>query len=150
VLANIDAVLNALVPLLVTKPSGDRARPKYTGKFGAINERALANLDKWAKQLFPTAKPTRKGGYRVASADLGRGLEEDLSLTPQGIKYFGVHDMGDRRQGRRSPVELVAEWQHVERSQAAAWLETALDATTEEARPPPPEPEDEPEATALD
>jgi len=147
-LKNIDAQIDNLVSLLVTRPVGNGGvRPKQAGgQFGVINERALANLDKWAKQLFPTAKRTRNGGYRIKSADLGRGFAEDLSLTPQGIKYFGVHDMGDPRQGRRTPVELVAEWQHIEWPQAAEWLQKTLDSTEQEP-PPPPEPPDETEPT---
>src|SRR5262249_49976768 len=107
---------------------------KHDSRFGALNERALAYLDQWVLKLFPTAKRTRAGGYRVKSADLGRSREEDLSFTPKGIKYFGDADMGDPRKGRRTPVELVAEWQHVEPPQAAEWLEKALD-STEQAAP---------------
>ena len=77
-------------------------------------------------KLFPTAKRTRAGGYRVPSADLGRGLEEDLSLTPNGIKYFGVADMGDPRQGRRTPIDIVMEWEHLEFGPATLWLLEAL------------------------
>src|SRR5262249_31325262 len=39
---------------------------------------------------------------------------------------------------RRTPVELVAEWQHIEQPQAAEWLEKAL--ASEDSPPPPPEP----------
>jgi putative DNA primase/helicase len=129
--------------------TAQRQPPRKKTRFGALNERALANLDKWVPELFPTAKRTRAGGYRVKSADLGRGLQEDLSITPQGIKYFGVADQGDKRQGRRSPVQLIAEWQHVELPQAAEWLEKMLGSTEQE--PPPPEPpEEEAEATDAD
>jgi hypothetical protein len=150
-LTNIDARLDALTPLLVTEVA-DGARPagKKHRRFGDINERALANLDKWVRQIFPTAKKTRRGGYRVSSADLGRGLEEDLSIDPRGIKYFGVCDQGDPRQGRRTPVALVAEWRHVEQPQAAEWLEQVLEQRDGEPPPPPPEPESEPEASAAD
>jgi putative DNA primase/helicase len=144
-LGNIDARLDALHAEL-----GGDAGPKpgrKDARSNDLNERALANLDKWVKQLFPTAKRTRAGGYRVKSTDLGRDLEEDLSITTKGIKYFGIADMGDPRQGRRTPVELISEWQHVEPPQAAAWLERALG---REQPPPPPEPPDEPEATDAD
>src|SRR5262249_50501269 len=40
----------------------------------------------------------------------------------------------------RTPGELIAEWQQVEQPHAAEWLEKALNATTEEAKPEPPEP----------
>jgi putative DNA primase/helicase len=49
-------------------------------------------------------------GYRVSSRDLGRELEEDLSITAEGIVDWGVHDQGDAREGRRTPIDLVMEW----------------------------------------
>src|SRR5262249_45099052 len=93
-LTNIDEQLDTLCAELGVDAGqgGQSAQPKQARKnkpFGALNERALANLDKWVKQLFPTAKRTRADGYRVKSADLGRGREEDLSFTSKGIKYFG-------------------------------------------------------------
>jgi putative DNA primase/helicase len=100
--------------------------------WGQLNERALANLEKWVPKLFPTAMRTRAGGYRVPSVDLGRGLEEDLSLTPNGIKYFGVADMGDPRQGRRTAIDIVMEWEHLDFGPATLWLLEALDEHTAE------------------
>ena len=101
---------------------------RKASRWGELNERALKveNLPRWVPQIFPTATRTRHGGYRVASADLGRGFEEDLSIDPRGIKYFGIADQGDTRQGRRTAVELVAEFQQVEAPQAADWLEKTL------------------------
>jgi len=154
-LADIDALLDALDAEL---PSGGaergarQPRPgKHDSRFGALNERALAHLDQWVLKLFPTAKRTRAGGYRVKSADLGRSREEDLSFTPKGIKYFGDADMGDPRKGRRTPIEVIVEWQHVEASQAAEWLEKALNSDDKEPPPPPQEPpQEEAEATDAD
>ena len=125
------------------QPNGDaRRHERVNSRWGELNERALANLDKWVPKLFPTAKRTRNGGYRVKSADLGRGREEDLSLTLKGIKYFGDADMGDPRQGRRTPLDVVMEWCHLEFAAAAQWLEDALGeaphaAPNEEAAPEP-------------
>jgi hypothetical protein len=99
--------------------------------FGQINSAALANLDKWVLKLFPTAEfqPGTKG-YRVTSADLGRPeLEEDLSITPMGAKDFGVHDMGDEREGKRSAVDLVIEYHEDigdDPMAAALWLAEQL------------------------
>jgi hypothetical protein len=141
-LVNIDAHIDTLVPFLISEPDRGGERPKQAGKFGAVNERALANLGAWVPQLFPTAKRTRAGGYRVKSADLGRGREEDLSFTPKGIKYFGDADMGDPRQGRRTPVEVIIEFQHVEAPQAAEWLGKVLTSKGNgAATPEPPKPE---------
>jgi hypothetical protein len=108
------------------KPNGGERHRKTDTKWGELNERALQNLSAWVPKLFPTAQCTRRGGYRVASADLGRGFEEDLSFTPAGIKYFGVADMGDLRQGRRTPIDIVIEWQHIEFAEAAEWLDKTL------------------------
>jgi hypothetical protein len=93
-------------------------------------------------KVFPTAKRTRKGGYRVRSADLGRGLLEDLSLTPSGLKYFGVADQGDPRQGRRSPIDIVMEWEHLDFEAAMRWFEDKLGPEEE-----PRQPDDQPGAT---
>jgi hypothetical protein len=79
-----------------------------------LNDAAMANLSAWVPELFPTAKPYKPkegaGGFRVTSADLGRDLEEDLSILPNGIKDWGVHDLGDPLEGRRTPIQLVLEW----------------------------------------
>jgi hypothetical protein len=78
---------------------------------GRINTAALANLDAWVPALFgDAAKRQTNGAYRVSSATLGRDLEEDLSLHPDGIKDFGVADMGDQRRGKRTPVGVVMEF----------------------------------------
>jgi hypothetical protein len=113
-LEDIERFLSEAVQILISEhgytaaPEPARSEPRRersNSYWGELNERALANLDSWVPKLFPTAKKTSAGGYRVKSADLGRGREEDLSLHPTGIKYFGDADMGDPRQGRRSPIE---------------------------------------------
>jgi hypothetical protein len=73
-----------------------------------LNDAALRNLAAWVPQLFPEAKPYHDG-FRVSSADLGRNLQEDISLVSTGIVDFGVADQGDPREGKRTPVELVME-----------------------------------------
>jgi hypothetical protein len=108
------------------RPRSERSE-QADSKWRQLNERALEHLDRWVTKLFPTAKRAKKGGYRVASADLGRGREEDLSFTPQGIKYFGDHDMGDPRHGRRTPIDVVMEWGHKDFLPAAGWLAKALE-----------------------
>jgi AAA domain/RepB DNA-primase N-terminal domain len=91
-----------------------------------LNDAALANLAAWVPELFPKARPYHDGGYRVSSADLGRDLEEDLSLVPEGIKDFGVHDMGDEREGKRTPIDIVMEWGQVDFGDACDWLRERL------------------------
>jgi hypothetical protein len=91
----------------------------------AINEAAMGNFAKWVRELFPAAIEGN-GGYRITSAALGRNLEEDISITPEGIVDFGVADMGDPRRGKRTPAELVQAWKHNDLGQAAEWLRQRL------------------------
>ena len=77
-----------------------------------VNSAALQNLQAWVPALFGAAAEVRSGsigGYRVSSHALRRNLEEDLSITPQGIKDFGVHDLDDPKGGKRSCIDLVLE-----------------------------------------
>ena len=59
--------------------------------------------------LFPKGEEQTGGGltngcWRVSSADLGRNLEEDISVHPTD----GGHDFGTRQSC--SPIDLVMEW----------------------------------------
>lgn len=78
--------------------------------FRKVNDAALARLADWVPDLFPRARPQPgTGAFRIRSRDLGRTLQEDLSIAPTGIMDFGVHDMGDTRGGKRTPIDLVIE-----------------------------------------
>ena len=77
--------------------------------FPRVNEAAMQALQAWVPSLFASAIPKGQG-YRVTSKALGRSLQEDLSISPEGIVDFGVADMGDPRQGKRTPIDLVMEW----------------------------------------
>jgi hypothetical protein len=111
-------------------------------EYQKLNDEAIDNYERWVPKLFPDAKKSRKG-WRMSSASLGRDneLEEALSFHPKGIKDFGVHDMGDPRDGKRSPIDIVMEWHpdlevpieeianghHTEEfDKAVAWLHEAL------------------------
>lgn len=76
----------------------------------SVNDTAMIQFDAWVPELFPFAKKTADG-YRVSSSSLGRALEEDISIHQEGIKDFGIADQGDLREGKRTPIELVAEHQ---------------------------------------
>lgn len=102
--------------------AGSGARTSYTGR---INDAAMANLALWVPSIFPAAREYQ-GGYRVSSEDLGRDLEEDLTIHPKGIKDFGVHDMGDAQEGKRTPIDLVMEHLNLPVGEAAARLKEAL------------------------
>lgn len=95
-------------------PRATERAPREPGDFfGRVNDAAMRNLAAWVPALLPAARPYH-GGFRVAQSDLGRpDLEEDLSIVPEGIKDFGMHDMGDSREGKRTPIDLVIEWAHL-------------------------------------
>jgi hypothetical protein len=100
--------------LAAAPPASSRAKPRPPrapgdNDFAKVNAAALANLDAWVPALFPAARRS-SGGYRVSSRDLGRNLEEDLSIHTTGIVDFGVADMGDAHDGGRTPIDLVIEW----------------------------------------
>lgn len=97
--------------------------PGELNDFKRVNSMALTVLDAWVPALFPQAIKSARG-YRVRQADLpGRsGLEEDLSITSDGIVDFGVHDMGDAQQGRRTAIDLVMEWRGLDNVAALKWL----------------------------
>src|SRR5262249_51855444 len=75
--------------------------------FRDVNSAALQHLDAWVPVLFGGAevRSGQIGGYRVSSDALGRGLQEDLSITSKGIKDFGVHDLDDSKEGKRTPID---------------------------------------------
>ncbi|GAB4068531.1 AAA family ATPase [Ancylobacter sonchi] len=79
--------------------------------FRAVNDAALANLSSWVPSIFPSARTSAgTSGYRIMSRMLGRDLQEDLSITPQGITDYGVHDMGDPREGCRTAIDTAMEF----------------------------------------
>jgi len=92
----------------------------------SLNTAALANMAAWVPEIFPDAQPTAAGGYRVSSASLGRDLEEDLSLHPEGIKDFGIADQGDPHEGRRTPIDIVIEYGKKDHGEAVTWLRERL------------------------
>ncbi len=82
--------------------------------FRAVNDAALVNLAAWVPELLPAARPYHDG-YRVKSQDLGRDLEEDLSILPAGIKDFG-EEVGKTaidlalEHGAATSATAAAEW----------------------------------------
>ena len=91
-------------------------------KWKKLNSEAIRRYSAWVPDIFPNASKTSEGGYRVSSADLGRDLEEDLSFHRDGIKDFGVHDMGDWRRGKRTPIDIVEQYLHKDFNEAVRWL----------------------------
>ena len=104
-------------------PFGGSAAPRQgsgdaTGKndfFLAVNKAALGNVRSWFLALFPKAREEKNTGcWRVSSEDLGRGLEEDISMHPVN----GGRDFGTEKSC--SPIDLVIEWGGAPDSVAAA------------------------------
>jgi len=92
--------------------------------FRIVNDRALSNIGAWVTAIFPGARHhDGTGAYRITSKQLGRALQEDLSISPEGIVDFGVADMGDARQGKRTPIDIVIDY-GIERDavSAAGWM----------------------------
>lgn len=112
-------------PAQASPPPSPAARAGSGGgdDFQRVNDAAMANLDAWVLSLYPGAvKAANTGGYRVSSRELGRDLQEDLTITPTGIVDWGVADMGDPKQGRRTPIDLVVERQGAKPKDAMLWL----------------------------
>lgn len=83
--------------------------------FKRVNAAALQALDAWVPELFAKARKTGLG-YRIKSKDLGRKLEEDLSITSEGIQDFG------EEQGYTA-IDLVIKWSSVTTpNDALHWL----------------------------
>lgn len=105
--------------------NGTAAQPRTDSFFGRVNAAALQNLDRWVPTIFGSDArlyPTT-GAWRVSSRRLGRDLQEDLSIAPNGIVDFGVADMGDPRQGKRTAIDLVIEYgKAADAAGAAFWL----------------------------
>jgi hypothetical protein len=104
------------------KSSRKKAKPDDgQRKYQRLNKIALDEIDKWVPAYFPGAR-RYKEGYRVSSDELGRDREEDLTIhpAPMGIVDFGEHDMGDKSEGRRSPISVIAEFHHEGDVDAAA------------------------------
>jgi len=82
--------------------------------FQRVKEAAMQNLAAWVPKLFGGREQPHNfpsgAGFRVTSKALCRDLQEDLSISPEGIVDYGVADMGDPKQGGRTPIDLVMEW----------------------------------------
>ena len=70
--------------------------------FRAVNDAAMRDLAAWVPQVLPSARAARSG-YRISSKALGRELQEDLSLMPEGIMDFGTEEA-------LSPIDVCMRW----------------------------------------
>lgn len=109
-------------PIFATANPSSSERPSEF--FRRVNAAALAALPSWVPSIFSDAKyQSGTKAFRVSSKSLNRDLEEDLSIAPNGIVDFGVADMGDGRQGKRTAIDLVIDYGGApDAITAAKWL----------------------------
>lgn len=68
-----------------------------------VQYEAMRRFVDWVPQVFGQDAKEYQGGYRVSSETLGRDLQEDLSIHPQGIRDHG-------EETGMTPVQVVAKW----------------------------------------
>lgn len=99
------------------KPAASKPQPApgTASDFERINSVALSLLDLWVPQLLPAAVKQGTGAWRVRSRDLGRDLQEDLSLHPSGISDFG-------EERGLTPIDVVVKFGGKRPADALRWL----------------------------
>ena len=120
----------AAAPSPAGAPMARHESPRQQGDdFRRVNAAAYADLARWVPLVLPMAR-TWRNGYRVSSKDLGRDLEEDLQITPEGIMDFG------EEQGM-SPIDVVMKWAPgcARPKEALLWLASALKVEVQAAKP---------------
>jgi putative DNA primase/helicase len=70
------------------KPKRERKPREHLRAGEWINQEALHHIDLWAPLAFPGGD-FKNGVFRVSPGALGRDCEEDLSMSPDGIRDFG-------------------------------------------------------------
>ncbi|UQD70497.1 bifunctional DNA primase/polymerase [Bradyrhizobium japonicum] len=126
---------NWLYDLVLTKPgkpAPEAPAPRSSAASGdsegfwrRVNDLAFQNLGAWVPEIFGHAASFQPGtgAWRISSKNLGRDLEEDLSIHPAGVTDWGVHDMGDSRAGKRTAIDIVIEFGNAsDATEAALWL----------------------------
>ena len=71
-------------------PRRQTGRTTGGGFFHHVNVAALAGPERWVQALHPDFRDRGNSGWRLTSEDLGRDLEEDISVHPDGIWDFGL------------------------------------------------------------
>lgn len=92
--ATLEEVKRQIELACPTKPAPKRGQPKVGTNpfFRAVNEAALKDIGAWMPEIFGDQAQYQDGtkAYRVSAEDLGRDLQEDLSVHPKGINDFGL------------------------------------------------------------
>ena len=113
-------VKQAKEPRAAAEPRTAEPAAERSDDFARVNAAALALLDQWVPLLFPTAgRQTGTRAWRVRSRDLGRDLQEDLALHPDGIR-----DWGEER--GMTPIDVVVRWGNKRTGEALRWLADAI------------------------
>ncbi|MDX0592403.1 DNA primase [Sinorhizobium medicae] len=104
-------------PVREKKETTSNARSGGDTFWRRVNAAALDNTDAWVLSLFSSAhKEAGTGAWRVTSRDLGRDLQEDISIHGDGIQDFGLEQP-------ETPLSLVEKWGGAASpKQAAFWL----------------------------
>lgn len=113
----------AEAPAAAPPPARAPAAPAASSSaddFRRVNDAALMDVHAWVPRVFSAAK-AYKDGYRISSKALGRSLQEDLQITPEGVMDFG-------EERGMSPIDLVMAWQPGASTpkDALHWLADAL------------------------
>jgi hypothetical protein len=106
------------VTVTTSKATNGSVAPVGDNYFANVNSAALANLEPWVRPLFSSNARLHPGtgAYRIRSEDLGRDLEEDISIHPDGAWDFGLEKP-------ISPIDLVIEHGGAaDAVQSAHWL----------------------------
>jgi hypothetical protein len=102
------------------QPPGNGHDTRFANFFTLVKAEALANLAAWVPVLLPRARAAGTGAWRVSSKDLGRDLEEDLSIHPSGIWDYGTEEP-------LTAIDLVMRYGNAQTPQEAAdWLASQL------------------------
>jgi hypothetical protein len=107
----IDAFVAEAEAFLASRgtPVKPKKAPQPPAKSGGtfwqqVNAAALATPEKWVRDLFPSARQeSGTGAWRVSSKDLGRALEEDISIHQDGVQDFGLEKPA-------TPTQLVIDY----------------------------------------
>jgi predicted P-loop ATPase len=99
------------------KPAHRKANGHAGDFFFEVNAAALNDIGAWAESIFPCARfEPGTGAWRVSSDALGRDLEEDISIHPDGIRDFGEEETS-------SAINLVIQYGTAPKPlDAALWL----------------------------
>lgn len=102
--------------------------PIDEGKYRYLNDSARKRLSDWVPHLLHEYVHDYGGGWVINQGDLGRELEERISILPDGrITDFGEADQpGEKHEGHRTPVSLLAEVLEITKPEAAQRLANCL------------------------